>query len=391
MAISNFVLPTGLEVSGSTVLTGTLDVTDLVNVTTLTASVGVSGTVGNFATLNVNTLSAPSLNLEGDLTVSGNVNLGDGVGGNVVTIGDALTASAGAQIAGGLEVSASNLTVTGDISGSGKLELGGDLTASAMSASGDVVVGGKLSVYGNLEVTGTLTYVNTENLVVTDKKVVIASGSDSANADGAGIYLGYDDGSEAASIYYTHADTSWNTDTSLNVAGQLSASTRVVSLEVTGTTTTGSFAKFGDITGSFVSGTNASFTTLSGALSSSGIAVNDIAAVSYGSYPTNTVVAVAAGGTGSLPTFATARAGAVKYILNASGSSGNHHALEVLVTHSGSTPFYTSYASLYTGTPMIRVTASIATLPVVGNVVTVGAENISGETINVGYLINYVY
>lgn len=59
--------------------------------------------------------------------------------------------------------------------------------------SDDVTVSGKLTVGADLEVNGTLTYIDTTNLQVTDKKVVIA---DSAASDvarnGAGIYIGSD-------------------------------------------------------------------------------------------------------------------------------------------------------------------------------------------------------
>jgi hypothetical protein len=407
MAISNFRIPTGLEVSGTDglQLTGSLAIASgKVDVRNSEVSASaVSASVGIFGSINASGLDAPNLNLSENLTVDGNTILGDNAADYIFLSGN-LTASQGVQVSGGdLKVTAGALSASSTLQAGGAATLAGGLTvtggaldasavqvsASALSASGDVTVGGKLSVFGNLEVTGTLTYINTQNLLVSDKQVVIASGSDSANANGAGIYLGKDDGSEIAKIYYTHADTAWNVDQDLKVAGELSASVRVVSNEVTGTTTTGSFAKFTDITGSYVSGINASFSALSGALSSSAIIVSDITAVTYGSYPLNRV-SVDAGDTGSLPSFRTVRAAGVKYVLVATGSSGDKHALEVLLTHDGTVPYYTSYASLYTNNPMINITASIVNIGGF-DTVTVGAENVSGEAISVGYLTHYIF
>lgn len=65
--------------------------------------------------------------------------------------------------------------------GAGGLTLAKDLSARSGSFSGD------LSVEGDLQVKGALTYIDTQNLLVADAKIVISSGS---LVDGAGIYLG---------------------------------------------------------------------------------------------------------------------------------------------------------------------------------------------------------
>jgi len=62
-----------------------------------------------------------------------------------------------------------------------KLAIDGNLEAVNGAFSGDV------SVVGSLSVAGALTYIDTENLLVKDAKIVISSGS---LVDGAGIYLG---------------------------------------------------------------------------------------------------------------------------------------------------------------------------------------------------------
>lgn len=79
--------------------------------------------------------------------------------------------------------------------GAGGLTLAKDLFASTGSFSGD------LKVDGNLEVKGALTYINTQNLLVADAKIVISSGS---IVDGAGIYLG--DESAGENIRWATAD-----------------------------------------------------------------------------------------------------------------------------------------------------------------------------------------
>lgn len=86
--------------------------------------------------------------------------------------------------------------------GAAGLTLAKDLSARSGSFSGD------LTVTGDFFVNGALTYVNTADLKVTDKKVVIADGASGANLDGAGIYLG-SDANVDESIRWNHADTKW--------------------------------------------------------------------------------------------------------------------------------------------------------------------------------------
>lgn len=86
--------------------------------------------------------------------------------------------------------------------GAAGLTLAKDLSARSGSFSGD------LTVTGNFFVNGAMTYVNTADLKVTDKKIVIADGASGANLDGAGIYLG-SDANVDESIRWNHADTKW--------------------------------------------------------------------------------------------------------------------------------------------------------------------------------------
>ena len=110
------------------------------------------------------------------------------------SIGAAISGSSGLKVQqGGVTVESGGLTVdTGTTAVQG-------LTATTLSGSSTLQVGGtatfasNVTVNGNLTVAGTTTTVNSTNLLIADKKVVIASGSaDAAAATTAGIYLGSD-------------------------------------------------------------------------------------------------------------------------------------------------------------------------------------------------------
>lgn len=105
------------------------------------------------------------------------------------------------------------LKLDGSRSMSGALNMGGQDIVSAKSGSfsGDVTVG------GNLQVNGSLTYINTTNLEVTDKLVTIAKGAtNGAAADGAGIEV---DGA-GVSFVYDNASGKWVSDIGLQVQGE---------------------------------------------------------------------------------------------------------------------------------------------------------------------------
>ena len=77
-----------------------------------------------------------------------------------------------------------------------------DLTATTIDINGLVDISGNLTVGGDLDVNGTTTTINTANSYITDKFMIMASGSLSdtdggiivQNAAGAGYALGYDSG-----------------------------------------------------------------------------------------------------------------------------------------------------------------------------------------------------
>jgi hypothetical protein len=126
--------------------------------------------------------------VSGTLEVTGSTALAGGVtvtGGAVNASAVAVTASSllvsnGATISGGLGVNGT--TSLGVLSGS-DANFTGDFTARTGSFTGD------LTVTGNLTINGTTTNINTTNLVVEDKNIVIADVTTPTDvtADGAGI------------------------------------------------------------------------------------------------------------------------------------------------------------------------------------------------------------
>ena len=137
----------------------------------------------------------------------------------------ALSASFGAAVSGssGLKVQQGGLTVddgTTAVQGLTATTLSG---SSTLEVGGNATLGGNLTVAGDLTINGTTTTLNTTNLLVEDKKVVIASGSSDANAaNTAGLYLGNED-TPVASLQYVSSSFgaafhSWQSSENLNLA-----------------------------------------------------------------------------------------------------------------------------------------------------------------------------
>ena len=95
------------------------------------------------------------------------------------------------------------------------LQSGDTPTFSGLAITNDVTIN------GNLNVLGTKTELQVASLNVEDKNILIASGAaDSAAADGAGISI---DGADKA-LTWNHANTRFNFDAPLNVAGNITTS-----------------------------------------------------------------------------------------------------------------------------------------------------------------------
>jgi hypothetical protein len=83
---------------------------------------------------------------------------------------------------------------------------------------------GTVVIAGNLQVDGTTTTINSTTVAIDDLNFSIATdAADSAAANGAGITIG----GAGATFNYTHADTSWNMNKSLNITGAVTATTTI--------------------------------------------------------------------------------------------------------------------------------------------------------------------
>ena len=214
--------PTNLTVAGNLIVSGntqfgdantdTVSFTAKVNTNILPTGAVTLGDAGNLWTsVNAQQISASStIQAGGDLTVAGasvfngNVTLGN-AGADIISVGGLFTSSLAPRVSGevsigspsnlwlgisGQEISASlrvraGTSITGQtLTASVGSTLGATLVTS-LSSSGDVIVG------GNLTVQGTTTTVNSTTLEITDKNIVIASGSTtSLLANGSGLTLG---------------------------------------------------------------------------------------------------------------------------------------------------------------------------------------------------------
>jgi hypothetical protein len=140
----------------------------------------------------------------------------------------------GLVVSGSSDLSGS-LTVRGLSAGSGNLiSIGanGVLTNSSFSVNqslnsgsspsfAGLTVNGDTVVTGNLSVTGTTTFINTTDIFIKDKLVVIASGSTtSADADGGGLFIS----GAAASITWSNGSSRMEFNKPLGIIGAVSAS-----------------------------------------------------------------------------------------------------------------------------------------------------------------------
>lgn len=152
---------------------------------------------------SVVTLTGAKLIVPGDISGSGDLK----ISGSAV-IDTNLTVGGTADITGATSVS-STLDVTGNISGDGNLDIAGNgkITGSltvdgGIIGGGDFDLTGNLTVGGDLKVEGDYTYVNTANLYVEDKFILLNSGS--ANPDEGGIII--DEGGAAGHAFVYDAD-----------------------------------------------------------------------------------------------------------------------------------------------------------------------------------------
>ena len=112
---------------------------------------------------------------------------------------------------------------------------------------------GNITAAGNLTVAGTTTTVNSTNLEITDKEIIIGSGAgDAAAADGAGIVIG----TSGKSFKYNDTNTRWDLTDKININTALQiGGTEVLSANTLGAgIATSSLTSVGALTGLTVNG-----------------------------------------------------------------------------------------------------------------------------------------
>tara|TARA_R110000868_G_scaffold182773_4_gene423883 strand:- start:4001 stop:5545 length:1545 start_codon:yes stop_codon:yes gene_type:complete len=213
---------------------------------------------GRLTSAGANNIST-TLNLTGDSASSGSVALGSGTlafkgmegiditaSGGIVTVGAEIASDTNLGVAkfdatdfgnsnGAITVAASTLgstnlnpgaTVT-DLAGLTQLDVdnvrvNGNVISTTDSANGymwidpgnNMEVTGKVIIRGDLQVDGTQTIINSTDLSITDKLVIVAQGSaDSAAATGAGIQVD----TAGASIKYNSSTAAWDFNRHVNL------------------------------------------------------------------------------------------------------------------------------------------------------------------------------
>jgi hypothetical protein len=181
---------------------------NITSVGTLTA-LSVSGNVliGGILSVAGNTIHG-NIQTAGFVSASGNV-----IGANILTAG--IISATGNAILG-------NVLTSGSVSAAANV-IGNVVIANVVSAStlnaANVSLTGNLVVAGNATVNGTTTFINTQNLNITDKNITIANGvSTSALIDGAGIDAG---NPTVAYIRYSNASQGWTTANNFTVGSNL--------------------------------------------------------------------------------------------------------------------------------------------------------------------------
>lgn len=147
---------------------------------------------GSFYGAGIGSLSS-ALTLGQGLTNSGSTFNGTSAVTVAVGLGTLITTSSNNQI--GVKISNLNENIV-------PMYNGGYLSGSSISVTGsNVTVGGSLNVQGNITASGTLTYLNVQNLAVTDQYIILNSGSNDASRD-SGIIVNSNTSTTSGSAFY---------------------------------------------------------------------------------------------------------------------------------------------------------------------------------------------
>jgi hypothetical protein len=187
----------------STGLSGTPSIT----VSNIAAS-QISGSGHLFASVSLaNATAAPTASqvvvydtASGQFFFTGSFGAGGGGIGFPYSGSDDKTTSPGAPIA----------IITGSLllSGSGHITASGNISASGDINANNILTKGNLTVGGNLTVEGTTTTINTTELHVEDRFILLGSGSYSTNTNDTDVGIIFDSGSidgTGSALYFNHS------------------------------------------------------------------------------------------------------------------------------------------------------------------------------------------
>jgi hypothetical protein len=346
MALTKFRIPSDLEVSGSSYLTGSLNVkgvisgSDAVSASFFTSS-QVGGFKGDGSALTGLTASNIS-NFSRDV-------IGQFKNGTNITIASDGTINAAATSVGTIRGSLSQGTNISYDSSTGVIS-----TVNNPSFSGDVTVG------GNLYVNGDTTELKVSELRIEDKLISVASASAYANGynDGAGIEFGNQAG--APTFKYNSGSNQLSASVPLYIKGDITASSHISSSD------------------GFV-GDGSKLTNVTASILSVGID-------GRGTWRQTTAQTVVSFSTGSHA------AGKFAMVFE-ENLTGKRQVSEFFVGHSGSSAFITQYNDIYMSANQDRlVTLNVASAVGAAGVINVTASRDASQTFLTGnYIVSKLY
>jgi hypothetical protein len=188
----------GTPSSGTLTNATGLPISGLVSSTSTALGVG-SLELGNVSDTTLARVSAGVVSIEGNNIITAN-NFGSGIATFLATPSSANFASALTDETG----------TAGSVVFSASPTFTGTANFAAIGASGNLSVGGNAAILGDLLVQGTASFQNTQNLLVADKFILLASGSTTLN-DG-GIIVAYNTAGSGSALFL-EAGTAGSTGT----------------------------------------------------------------------------------------------------------------------------------------------------------------------------------
>jgi len=202
-----------VSATGNINANGNINTPGNINATGNIRATGIISATGNILTSGV-------ISATGNIRTDGNLN----VGGYISAVGDIYTAGIISAI-GNINTSANvnidaNLQVIGNVYGNSVVA---DEVFTGYLNAGNVSITGDIFVDGNAQVNGNTTFINTQNLTIADKNIIVANNvSSSALIDGAGIDAG---NPTVAYIRYSNAQQGWTTANNFVIGGNAFATT----------------------------------------------------------------------------------------------------------------------------------------------------------------------